>query len=184
MTTTRSPRPAPPTAPADLDATMGELARTLAALYRGYGALHQTLEKMREAIRTADAGAILACCEEERTMAEGLMACERQRACLVEAAAAAAGLDEPVAAGDLERLMPEGRRTAYRKVCADLRRRVDDVRTLQSIVSAAGTALHQHITGVMQTVHAALTEGPVYTARGRMATTPARATSAAVDYRQ
>ena len=62
---------------------------------------------------------------------------------------------------------PAGRLAA---LADQLRATVEDVRRVSAVVRKAGDALARHMSGLMQTVHSALSRARVYSRRGQLAT--------------
>ena len=130
------------------------------------------LERNREAVRRADMGAIKSICQEENVIAQRLAELEKARLELIgrlteqlhphaEVPLSVSQITEEIGGPACSRL------TA---LAGQLMATVEDVRRASSVVRGAAEALSRHMTGLMQSVHSALTRAQVYSRRGRIAT--------------
>jgi hypothetical protein len=130
------------------------------------------MERNREAVRHADMDAIKSVCQEQNRLAQQLAELEKSRLTVVGRlteslqphAAAPLSLDQIAeAAGE-----PAGDRLTA--LAGQLRAAVQEVKRESTVVRTAADALARHMSGLMQTVHSALTRARVYSRRGRLAT--------------
>ncbi|MHC4218133.1 MAG: flagellar export chaperone FlgN [Planctomycetota bacterium] len=130
------------------------------------------LEQNREAVRRADMDAIKQVCQEQNSIAQRLAELEKSRLVVVgrmtqrlqpQAAAPLSMQQIAEAVGE-----PAGDRLAG--LAGQLRASVEEVRKASAVVRKAGDALARHMSGLMQTVHSALTRARVYSRRGQLAT--------------
>jgi hypothetical protein len=156
----------------DLDGAADRLMRILAVQIDQHGRLLMCIEKKREAIRAADIDAMTKLCQTEHRIAQRLGDLEKQRLTLVGELTGcfAPDADEPMTLEAIAAAMGSPRRQALTEIAEKLRETIENVRHESSIVRAAADALNRHITGIMQTVNAALSRVGVYERKGRIAT--------------
>jgi hypothetical protein len=151
------------------------LASTLERVLRAELDLHQQLlrcvREKRESVRTAAIARVTEICVQERTLVQALTTVEKQRVKII---------------GDLSKVMkPESTQPLTLTAIAletaspqqdrllafagQLRETVTDLRRESSIVRSAAESLSRHMSGVVQTVHAALSRARVYGDRGQIA---------------
>jgi len=129
------------------------------------------MERNREAVRHADMEAIKLVCQEQNSLAQHLAELEKARLTAVGRLTESL---EPQAAAPLsvsqiaEAAGEPGRRLTA--LADQLRATVQEVRRASTVVRTAADALARHMSGLMQTVHSALTRARVYSHRGRLAT--------------
>ncbi|MDY7107796.1 MAG: flagellar protein FlgN [Planctomycetota bacterium] len=166
---TPEPQPAPP--PDDLSASLDRLMRILAAQVDRHRRLLTCIERKRQAIRGADIDGITKLCQAEQRIAHRLGELEKQRLALVgrltERTAPRAA--KPLSLREIAALADPERRRRLEALAETLREMIGRVRRESSIVTAAANALSRHMTGIMQTVNAALSRVGVYERRGRIA---------------
>ncbi|MHC4082607.1 MAG: flagellar export chaperone FlgN [Planctomycetota bacterium] len=130
------------------------------------------MERNREAVRHADMDAIKSICQEQNVLAQQLAELEKSRLTVVgrlteslqpRAAKPLSLVQIAEAAGE-----PVGHRLAA--LAGQLRATVEEVRRASAVIRTAADALARHMSGLMQTVHSALTRARVYSRRGRLAT--------------
>ena len=130
------------------------------------------IKRNREAVRHADMEAIKSICLEQNTIAQQLAELEKSRLTVVgqlterlqpKAAVPLSLIQIAEAVGE-----PAGRRLSA--LAGQLRAAVQEARGASTVVRSAADALSRHMSGLMQTVHSALTRAQVYSHRGRLAT--------------
>jgi hypothetical protein len=155
----------------DLSAPLDRLMRILAAQVERHRRLLACIEHKRGAIRTADIEGITRLCQAEQRIAHRLGELEKQRLALVgrftELVSPKAA--KPLSLQEIAALADPERRRRLEALAVTLRDLIGRVRRESSIVTAAANALSRHMTGIMQTVNAALSRVGVYERRGRIA---------------
>jgi hypothetical protein len=155
----------------DLSAPLDRLMRILVAQVERHRRLLACIERKRQAIRTADIDGITNLCRTEQAIAHRLGDLEKQRLGLVgrltEAIAPRAA--RPLSLREIAALADPERRRRLEALAETLRDAIGKVRRESSIVTAAADVLSRHMTGIMQTVNAALSRVGVYERRGRIA---------------
>jgi hypothetical protein len=148
------------------------LERILVRQLDGHKRMLGCIERNREAVRHADMDTIKRVCQEQNRLAQQLAELEKSRLTVVgrlteslqpQAAAPLSLVQIAEAAG-----APAGDRLTA--LAAQLRAAVQEVRQASTVVRTAADALARHMSGLMQTVHSALTRARVYSRRGRLAT--------------
>ena len=154
----------------DLKSAAQMLERILAAQIEEHQRLRACIDRKREAIRTADINAVSNICGEENAVIQRIGELERRRLELVaritqaidaRATAPMTLAQLAVALGDV----PGARLHAY---ADQLRSLMADVKRQSSIVRNAAEALSRHMSGIVQTVHSALSRARVYSRRGQI----------------
>lgn len=148
----------------------GDALRRLEDLLREQLEIHERLLELighkRQAVREARIDAIQSLCEDEGVLASRLAAAERQRQALLEAMATSDAGTMTIA--DVAARAPEDVGARMLALAGQLRESVQRVQRESSIVRAAAEALSRHMSGVVQTVHSALSRARVYGRQGRI----------------
>ena len=125
-----------------------------------------------EAVRQADMEAIERVCQEQNTIAQQLAELEKSRLTMVGRLTERLRpqAPKPLSISQIAEAIgePAGRRLGA--LAGQLRGTVEEVRRASAVARAAAEALARHMSGLMQTVHSALTRARVYGRGGRMAT--------------
>jgi len=171
-----SPRPKPAPGhsrkPAETPGDHVDLLMTiLTEQLDGHERLLSSIERKREAIRSADIDVISALCQEENDIVQRLGDLERGRLELVGVMTERRSPEaaRPLSLEEIAADVDPTRRERLETLVERLRAVVRTVRNESSIVATAATALSRHMTGIMQTVHRALSQAGVYERRGRIA---------------
>ena len=158
----------------DVPQAMDSLEQILRSQLELHGRLMQCLQGKREAIRAADVGTIMTCCEQEQKLAVAIGELERKRSSLMNAltgrnnATKTPGLPVP----RLADVLPLGESAQQERLSAlggELRDVVEQMKRISTVVRDAAAALARHMAGVMQTVRSALGPTKVYSRRGHVA---------------
>jgi len=163
-----NPTPPPPAA---LPAAIGEgLERLLRGQLEANQQLLACVQRKRQAIRTADIAAISAICADEHTIVQRLTEIEKHRLELVGRITAALQpkSDKPLTISQIAHNLAEPNQTRVVALAAQLRDAMIDLKKQSSIVRSAAEALGRHMSGIVQTVHSALSRARVYGRRGRI----------------
>lgn len=137
--------------------------------------LHQRLlgelEAKREALRTADMQRVFEISEREQRIVSRMTQLEHVRLDLISELAPqrSHGDKPPTLSTLLPHLSPKAR-AEVEAIQASLRDRVLKVRELSAVIKAAGEALHQHISGVVQSMQRVFSDAGIYERRGVVAT--------------
>lgn len=160
--------------PATLADDINLLERMLAAQDDGYRRIEQCLVRKQEAIREADIDAMTEACEEENGLVQKLAEVEKQRLELVGRLTEAADptASQPWTVSMIAAAVDPEQGTSLREVSDRLRDRIASVKRQSAIVHRAADALSQHLSGLVQTIQAALSTSPTYERRGRIAVAP------------
>lgn len=134
--------------------------------------LLQCIARKKHAIRTADIAGVTRICGEENAIVQRLAETEKQRLALLGRMTQFVnpGADRPLAVTELAEHAPEPQRSRIIALAVQLREALQQVQKESSVVRAAAETLSRHMTGIMQTVHAALNRTRVYGHRGRIST--------------
>lgn len=154
--------------PAMLDA----LESTLRSQLDEHQKLLTLLQRKREAVRHAKIDAIGELIEHERMQIERIAELERGRDQIVQRLTQQLqpGSTEPMPLAAIAERADEPVQSRLLGIAAQLRDLVKEVRQTSSVVRNAAEALSNHISGVMQTFHAALSRAGVYGRQGQLAT--------------
>jgi len=154
-----------------LPAMLEGLEKLLRAQLEAHQSLLTMLERKREAVRQAKIETIGEIVEQERTLIARISEIERGREQLVVRLTQHLQPDanEPLALSVIAEQAAEPVQSRLLGLSAQLRELVMDVRQTSSIVRNAAEALSNHISGVMQTFHAALSRAGVYGRQGQLA---------------
>ncbi|HRQ76194.1 MAG TPA: flagellar export chaperone FlgN [Phycisphaerales bacterium] len=131
------------------------------------------LDRKREAVRTARIDAVGAICDEERQIMLSVSEMEAQRIELarriVDGPKGPAGMatgTSPVPLSAILNVAQGESRVKLEAIATELREVATEVRNRSSTVRAAAESLARHMSGVMQTVHSALSRAGVYGRQG------------------
>lgn len=169
MTTATVPNKSPA---APSVATQAEaMEKLMRGLIDEHARLLQCLERKREAVRQARLSDVNAHCDEEHRIIQRMNDFERHRRDLVRRIGNALQVprNEDVTISRIAGAVPDPLRTRLEAGSAQLRDAVLEVRKQSSVVRAAAEALARHMSGVMQSVHSALSRAGVYGRRGHLA---------------
>lgn len=135
-----------------------------------YQQLLQCIDRKRQAIRTADLDAITTICGEENSHIQGLAELERRRLELIGrlTQAVTPGAKKPLTINELTNHLAEPQRARTAAIAAQLREALGEVRSRSAVVRQAAETLSRHMSGIVQTVHSALSRARVYGQRGRI----------------
>ena len=133
--------------------------------------LLQCVADKREAIRSADIAKVSDICGRENTLIQGLAEIEKQRLRLVGELTQSihSKSQKPLTMNEISQSAAEPQRTRLLALTAQLREIVTELRAQSSIVRVAAETLSRHMSGIVQTVHSALSRARVYGERGRIA---------------
>jgi hypothetical protein len=133
--------------------------------------LLQCISRKKVAISTAHITDITKLCGEENVIVQRLAESEKHRLALVgkltqvlDSKAA-----KPLTVMEIAAQAREPQQSRIAALAAQLRESLEQVQRESSIVRTAADALGRHMSGIMQTVHAALSRARVYGQRGRIA---------------
>jgi type VI protein secretion system component VasF len=160
-------QPQSPTVPMMLDA----LEKMLRSQLEEHQKLLALLERKREAVRQAKIDAIGQLIEDERRQIERIAEIDRAREQIVRRLTAQLEPDaaEPLALSAIADRIDEPVQSRLLGTAAQLRELVMKVRQTSTVVRSAAEALSNHISGVMQSFHAALSRAGVYGRQGHLA---------------
>ncbi|MHC4910346.1 MAG: flagellar protein FlgN [Planctomycetota bacterium] len=147
------------------------LQKLLAAQLEVQQQLISALEEKREAVRTADIGALEAASLREDTLLRRLQDLEGKRRTLVGglSQAVSPGCEAPLTLSELIALADEAVRGRLEELAAEMRATAASVRRQSAILRQASDALGRHLGGILQTMHSALSRAGVYGNRGTVA---------------
>ena len=154
----------------DLKTAVQMLERLLAAQIEEHQRLRMCIDRKREAIRAADIDAVTTVCGEENAIIQRVGELEKRRLELVArmtqavAPKAAAPMTLSQLGASLGEI-PGARLLAY---ADQLKVLMSDVKRQSSIVRSAAETLSKHMSGIVQTVHSALSRARVYSRRGQI----------------
>jgi hypothetical protein len=154
---------------------VGACADAMERILRDQLELHrnllQCIARKKHAIRTADIASVTKICGEENGIVQRLAESEKQRLALVGKLTQFINpkAQTPLTIVDIASLSPEPQRSRTVVLAAQLREILQQVQRESSIVKNAAETLSRHMSGIMQTVHAALSRARVYGHRGRIA---------------
>jgi hypothetical protein len=155
---------------ADRNAMFVALEHVLRAQLDGHQRILTCIKRKREAIRQADIAEVDRICADENTILKRVSEFEKHRLELVGRSTLAISprASVPLTISEISSAAPEPLRTTLAVLGAQLREALMDVKRESSIVRAAAEALSRHMSGIVQTVHSALSRAGVYGARGSM----------------
>jgi hypothetical protein len=160
-------QPQSPTVPTMLDA----LEKMLRSQLEEHKKLLALLERKREAVRQAKIDVIGQLIEDERRLIERIAEIDRAREQVVQRLTQqlAPRASEPLAISAIADHAEEPVQSRLLGIAAQLREMVMKVRQTSTVVRSAAEALSNHINGVMQSFHAALSRAGVYGRQGHLA---------------
>lgn len=130
------------------------------------------LNSKREAIAAARIEAVTELVKQERVIVRRMSDIERHRIALIRKITRMIDADarEPLPMSEIAAAaQDDATRQRLVQLSEQLRQAVLQVRERSSVIRAAAEALAQHMAGVMQTVHSALSRAGVYGNKGRVA---------------
>lgn len=133
--------------------------------------LLKLLERKRDAVRHARIDVIGEIISEERTLISRITEIDRAREQIVARLTELLqpGATKPIALADLAEHVEGSAQSRLLGVAAQLREVVTQVQQTSSVVRSAAESLSNHINGVMQAFHAALSRAGVYGRQGQIA---------------
>ena len=128
------------------------------------------VQRKRQAIRVADIAAISAVCADEHAIIQRLTETEKHRLELVGRVTAALKpkSDKPLTISQIAGELAEPHQTRVVALAAQLRDAMVELKHQSSVVRSAAETLGRHMSGIVQTVHSALSRARVYGRRGRI----------------
>jgi hypothetical protein len=158
--------------PQPLDTMFDALEAMLREQMDAHEKLLPLLDCKREAVRHADLETISQVMEQERLIIARIAEIERNREQLVYRITQQIQPEatKPLPISAIAERAAEPVQTRLMAMAAQLRDLVKDVRERSSVIRSAVEALSNHLSGVMQTVNAALSRAGVYGRQGRLAT--------------
>ena len=148
------------------------LEETLRRQLEGHRKLLGCIERNREAVRLADIEQIAGLCREQNGIVQYLAELEKARLALVgrltERLDPAA--EKPLPLKRIVETLDGPPRERISNLSEDLRSAIGEVRKSSAVVRGAADALSRHMSGLMQTMQAALGRALVYGRRGRLET--------------
>jgi len=152
------------------DEPIDRLERAIIELDARHDELLALLEQKRRAIARADADAILECCRQESRTIEGIRAIEARRQSIVREVALAIGANDPGALAVEQIAAHASPEQAERLLAASrpVKGKIERLRQRSAVLKQAAEALSRHMSGVMQSVHAAMAQTRVYGRQGRL----------------
>ncbi|MAD78389.1 MAG: hypothetical protein CMJ51_03340 [Planctomycetaceae bacterium] len=145
-----------------------ELQEILDTQAEGYRRLLATIERQREAIRTADIAAVPDIAGVQEKIVQRLKVLDDRREIAGATVATALGIDADSTISIIASVLPSGTADRLEVRAAELRQLVEQARREQSLVRNAGEALARHMAGIVQSVTGALSGTGVYGRRGRL----------------
>lgn len=154
----------------DLKTAAQMLERILSAQIEEHQRLRGCIDRKREAIRTADINAVSEICGEENAVIQRVAELERRRLELVGRMTQSldAKASAPMTLSQLAVALGDGQGSRLAAYADQLRSLIADVKRQSSIVRNAAEALSRHMSGIVQTVHSALSRARVYSRRGQI----------------
>lgn len=147
----------------------------LERILRDQLAMHRTIlqciARKKHAIRMADMTGVSQICIEENAIIQRLAESEKQRLALVGKLTQVIrpSASQPLSVMEIVAEAPEPLRSRVAALAFQLRESLQQVQKESSVVKAAAETLSRHMSGIMQTVHAALSRARVYSHHGRIA---------------
>lgn len=135
------------------------------------GRILEGLARKKLALREMDVETIQSICESEQVDALSITELERGRLETVRGIAAAIqpGATQLPSLNELAAWLDEEDRARLLAVGSQLRAAIEDIRRQSSVIRLAAETLGRHMSGIVQSVHAALSRARVYGRRGRIA---------------
>ena len=155
---------------ADLKTAVQMLERLLGAQIEEHQRLRVCIDRKRGAIRSADIDAITEICGEENAIIQRVGELEKRRLELVARMTQAVSpkASSPMTMSQLGATLGEGPGARLLAYADQLKALISDVKQQSSIVRAAAETLSKHMSGIVQTVHSALSRARVYSRRGQI----------------
>jgi hypothetical protein len=146
------------------------LERIIIELDARHDELLALLERKRQAIARADADAIHECCRLECRTIDDIRSIEAKRQLIVRDLALAIGANDPGALGVEQIAAHASPEQAERllAVSTPVKSKIERLRQRSAVLKQAAEALSRHMSGVMQSVHAAMAQTRVYGRQGRL----------------
>ena len=160
---TNRPRPSAATL-----AALRSLQEILDTQSEGYRRLLATIERQRDAVRTADLAVVPEIAEVQRKIVGRLAVLDERREVAGRALATAMGIDPESSVSSIATHLPITAADRLEVRAAELRGLVEQARREQSLLKSAGEALAKHMAGIVQSVTGALSGTGVYGRRGRL----------------
>ncbi len=165
-------KPAPPkqNAAQTIEPMLIALEHLLRAQLDGHKRLLQCVSRKRESIRTADIRALTTVCAEENKIIQMMAEIEKRRLDLIGALTQAIRpkAEKPLPVSEIAMVAADPLQTRLLALSAELRETLTELRRQSSIVRNAAETLSRHMTGIVQTVHSALSRARVYSHRGNI----------------
>ncbi len=133
--------------------------------------LERCVEQKHQAIRLAHIDQVTHICEEENEIVQSLGELEKARLVLTGNLTELIRPDSenPLSMSEIADIAGEERGTRLREIKAVLNKMVMDIRKSSSVVRLAMEKLNQHMIGIKQIMHSALSRAGVYGSRGQVA---------------
>lgn len=139
-----------------------------------YVALRALVARRRDAVRTANMRVLDEVLQEERQATARIADLDRRRTEVAASLAKRTAVAQPTVTA-IAAKAPEGERERLLVLAARLRDEIEACRRESSVVRHAAEMLAQHVSGILQTVHAAFGATKTYGRAGRLAVaTPIR----------
>ena len=151
-----------------MDKTLAQLEDVLREEAAAHERLLATMDQKLDAMRNANREQLAACCRAENELVQAIGEHEKQRLTLV--AVLTQTLDpravSPLRMGELAERLPEPARGRLLVLRAQLRERIEAVRSRGGTLRRAADGLLAHMSGLMQAVSGALSDTGTYGRRG------------------
>lgn len=133
--------------------------------------LERCVEQKHQAIRLAHIEQVTHICEEENEIVQSLGELEKARLALTGTLTELNRPDseKPLTISEIADIAGEERGMRLREIKAELNKLLMDIRKRSSVVRLAMEKLNQHMIGIKQIVHSALSRAGVYGSRGQVA---------------
>ena len=150
-----------------LDQLEGNLIKQL----EKHHALERCVEQKHQSIRLAQIDEVTHICEEENEIVQSLGELEKARLVLTGNLTELIRPDAetPLTISEIADIADEERGMRLREIRAVLNKVVIDIRQSSSVVRLAMEKLNQHMIGIKQVMHSALSRAGVYGSRGQVA---------------
>lgn len=137
----------------------------------GHQRLLKCIERKRQAIRTADITSVTSICSDENAVLLRLTELEKHRLELLGHLTQMTNpkASVPLTLNEIAQTADEPQQSRMLALAAQLREALEQVKRQSSIVRAAADALARHMSGIVQTVHSALSRARIYGHRGNIA---------------
>lgn len=150
---------------------LDELESNLIKQLEKHRMLERCVEQKHQAIRLAHIEQVTHICEEENEIVQSLGELEKARLVLTGTLTElnCPDSENPLTISQIADIAGEERGMRLRKIRAELNKLVIDIRKSSSVVRLAMEKLNQHMIGIKQIVHSALSRAGVYGSRGQVA---------------